>query len=77
MTKKNKFSEKFKDEKMIMETSTISRFSEGILRKEFHKVQDVVKKKTKAVEKYRPSRHCRIGVKSKSVMLSVLTCYII
>ena len=35
---------------MIMETLTISRLLERILRKEFHKVQDVVKKKTKAVE---------------------------
>ena len=26
-------------------------------------LQDVVKKKTKAVENYRPSRHCRIGFK--------------
>ena len=30
------------------------------VRKEFHKVQDVVKKKTKAVENYRSLRHCRI-----------------
>ena len=57
---------------MILETLTISRLLEGILRKEFHKVQDVVKKKTKAVENYRPSRHCRIGFKSKSVMLRYL-----
>ena len=49
---------------MKMETLTISRFLQGILRKEFHKVQDVVKKKTKAVENYRPS-----------VMFSVLTYY--
>ena len=28
-------------------------------------MQDVVKKKTKAVENYRPSRHCRIGFKLK------------
>ena len=48
-----------------METLTISRLLERILRKEFHKVQDVVKKKTKAVENYRPSSHCRIGFKSK------------
>ena len=34
-------------------------------------------KKTKAVENYRPSRNCRIGFKSKSVMFSVLTCYVI
>ena len=41
-------------------------------------MQDVVKKKTKAVENYRPSRHCRIGFKSKvsDVMFSVLTCYV-
>ena len=58
---------------MIMETLTISRF---FLRKEFHKVQDVVKKKTKAVEN-RPSIHCRIRFKSKSVMFSVLRCYFI
>ena len=50
---------------MILETLTISRLLERILRKEFHKVQDVVKKKTKAVENYRPSRHYRIGFKSK------------
>ena len=50
---------------MIMETLTISKFLEGILRKEFHKVQDVVRTKTKEVENYRPSRHCRIGFKSK------------
>ena len=50
---------------MVMETLTICRLLERILRKEFHKVQDVVKKKTKAVENYRPSRHCRIGFKSK------------
>ena len=62
---------------MIMETLTISRVLEKILRKEFHKVQDVVKRKTKAVENYRPSRHCHIGFKSKSVMFSVLTRYII
>ena len=60
-----------------METLTISRFLGGILCKEFHKVQDVVKRKTKAVENYRPSRHCRIGFKSKSVLFSVLTCYVI
>ena len=62
---------------MIMETLTISMLLEGIPRKEFHKVQDVVKKKTKAIEKYRPLRHCRIGFKSKSAMFSVLTCYVI
>ena len=50
---------------MVMETLTICRLLERILHKEFHKVQDVVKKKTKAVENYRPSRHCRIGFKSK------------
>ena len=60
---------------MIMETLTISRLFERIFRKEFHKVQDVVKEKTKAVEIYRPSRHCSIGFKSKSVMFSVLTYY--
>ena len=60
---------------MIMETLTISRLLERILRKEFQKVQDVVKKKTKAVENHRPSRHCRVGFKSKSVMFSFLTCY--
>ena len=60
---------------MILETLTISRLLERILRKEFHKVQDVVKKKTKVVENYRPSRHCRIGFKSKSVMFSVFTSY--
>ena len=58
-----------------METLTISRLLESILRKEFHKVRDVVKKKTKAVENYRPLRHCRIGFESKSVTFSVLTCY--
>ena len=58
-----------------MEALTISRLLERILRKELHKVQDVVKRKTKAVENYRPSRHCRIGFKSKSVMFSVRTCY--
>ena len=46
------FPKKLKKENTIMETLTISRFLEGILRKEFHKVQDVVKKKTKAVENY-------------------------
>ena len=51
---------------MIMEALTISRLLERILRKELHKVQDVVKKKTKAVENVRPS-----------VMFSVLKCYII
>ena len=61
---------------MILETLTISRLLERILRKEFHKVQDVVKKKTKAVEKYRPSRHCRIGFKSNSVMFSVFTSFL-
>ena len=71
------FSKELKDENMIMETLAISRFLEGILRKEFHKVQDVVKKKTKAVETYRPSRHCRLGFKSKSVIFSVLACYVI
>ena len=35
-------------------------------------MQDFVKKKTKAVENYRPSRHCHVGFKSKSVMFSVL-----
>ena len=60
---------------MIIEALTISRLLERILRKELHKVQDVVKKKTNAVENYRPSRHCHIGFKSKSVMFSVLTCY--
>ncbi len=55
-----------------METLTISRFLKGILREGFHKVQDVVKKKTKAVENYRPSRHGRIGFKSKSVMFLAL-----
>ena len=60
---------------MIMAALTISRLLERILRKELHKVQDVVKKKTKAVESYGPSRHCRIAFKSKSVMFSVLTCY--
>ena len=55
----NEFSEK-KDENMIMETLTISRLLTGIIRKEFHKVQIIVKKKTKAVENYRPSRHYRI-----------------
>ena len=50
---------------MVMETLTICRLLERILCKEFHKVQDVVKKKTKAVENYRPSRHCRIVFKSK------------
>ena len=73
--KRNEFSEKLKDENTIMEALTISRLLERILRKELHKVQDVVKKKTKAVEDYRPSRHCRIGFKSKLVMFSVLTCY--
>ena len=63
---------------MVMEALTISRLLERILRKELHKVQDVVKKKTKAVDNFRPSRHCRIGFKStKSVMFSVLKCYII
>ena len=51
-----------------METLTISRLLEKILRKEFHKVQDVVKKKTKAVENYRPLTRCRIGSKLKSVI---------
>ena len=60
---------------MIMETLTISRLIERILPKEFHKVQHVVKKKTKAVENYRPSRRCRIGFKSKSVMFSVRMRY--
>ena len=60
---------------MIMKTLTISRLLERILRKEFHQLRDFVKKKTKAVENYRPLRHCRIGFKSKSVMFSVLTCY--
>ena len=45
---------------MIMGALTISRLLERILRKELHKVQDVVKKKTKAFENYRPSS-CRIG----------------
>ena len=72
---KNEFSKQLKDESMIIETLTISRFLEGILSKEFHKVQDVVKKKTKAVENYRPSRHCRVGFKSTSVMFSVLMGY--
>ena len=53
----------------------ISRVLEGILRKEFCKVKDVVKKKTKVVENYRPLSQCRIGFKSKSVMFSVLTFY--
>ena len=60
---------------MIMETLTISRLLERILRKEFHKVQDVVKKKTKAVERYRPSRHCYIGLKSQGFQfLRVTIC---
>ena len=46
-TKKNEFSEKLKDENMLMQTLTISRFLEGIPHKEFYKVQDV-KKKTKS-----------------------------
>ena len=50
--KKNEFYEKLKDENMIMETLMILRFLGGILHKKFHKVQDVVKKKTKAVENY-------------------------
>ena len=62
---------------MIMETFTISRLLERIIRKEFHKVEDVVKNKTKAVENYRPSRHCSIEFKSKSVMFSVFTCYVL
>ena len=56
----NESSEKKKDENMIMETLTISRFLAEIIRKEYHKVQIIVKKKTKAVENYRPSRHYRI-----------------
>ena len=75
--KKNEFSEKLKDKNMIMETLKMSMFLEGILSKEFHKVQDVVKKKTKAVENYRPSRHYSIGFNSKSAMFSFLTCYAI
>ena len=71
--RKNEFSEKLKDENMAMKTLTISRILEGILRKEFHKMQDVVKMKTKAVENYRQSRHCRIGFK----LFSILTCYVI
>ena len=39
------FPKKLKDENMIMATLTILRFLDGILRKEFHKVQDAVKKK--------------------------------
>ena len=35
---------------MIMETLTISRLLERILRKELHKMQDVVKKKTKQLK---------------------------
>ena len=60
-----------------METLKISRFFEEILRKEFHKAQDVVKKKTKAFENYRPSRHCCIEFKSKLVMFSVPKCYLV
>ena len=63
------FLKKLEDENMIMETLTISRFLEGILCKEFHKVQDVVKKKTiyfKQLKTISCSRHCCI--KSKSVM---------
>ncbi len=42
-----------KNEDLILETLTILRFLGGIVRKEFHKaMQDVVKKKTKAVENY-------------------------
>ena len=37
---------------MIMGTLTISRFLKRILRKKLHKVQDVVKKNTKAFESY-------------------------
>ena len=60
---------------MIMETLTISRLLERILRKEFHKVQDVVKKKTKAVENYQSSRHCCIGFKSQGFQfLRVTIC---
>ena len=46
---------------------------------EIYKVQDVVKKKTKAVENYRPSRHCRIGFKSKvsDVFSSYLLRYLV
>ena len=41
-------------------------------------MQDIIKKKTKAVENYRPSGHCRIGFKSKSVIVfSVLECYLV
>ena len=35
---------------MIWETLLIPRFLKGILRKEFHRVQDVVKEETKAAE---------------------------
>ena len=68
--KKNEFYENLKDENMIMETLMILRFLRGILHKEFHKVQDVVKKKTKAVENYWPSRHChRLQVKLGNSLL--------
>ena len=66
--KRSEFSEKLKDENMIMETLTISRVLEETLCKEFYKGQDVVKQ-LKTIGR---QDIARIGFKSKSVMFSVL-----
>ena len=77
MTKQNEFSENPKNEDTIKETLTISRFLKGIRRKEFHKLQDVVKKKTTAVENYIGRQDIDALDSSQSHISDVFSSYVL
>ncbi len=67
-TKKNEFSKKVKNEYKIMNPLAISKFLEGIRRKEFARSVSWKRKQKQSKTIDRPSRLCRIGFKSQSVL---------